>query len=158
MKLICSLCLLLSLGCGSAVDDRADLDTQIEEQWLVGREMVDAVEFFEQGGVFEDTDDPDIPEIDQVTILPLLRKIHDTLGVTATVVVDEPGFAFALLVPVPENDATQARIRELLREADKDFFGVIMHNWSHHWIPWIFWGNWKWKHCPKQVCWSKFRK
>lgn len=134
LRWLCLSGLVFTAGCGSGWDDRAALDAQIEESWLVDRELVDAVDFFENGGQYEDSGDPAAPAIDRPTILPLVRQLRDDLGLEVQAVLEEPQVAFALLVEVPEEETDQARLRDVLKQADREFFGLIMHHWGYRWI------------------------
>lgn len=138
MHLFHSTCILVLLvtaaGCGSDFDNKASLDAQIEAEWFENRQLADAVSFFENGGVYEDSGEPGDPAIDQPTVLPLVRQLRDTLELDVQVVIEEPGEAFALLIAIPKDESKHQQIRDMLNQADEEFFGVVMHNWGHRWI------------------------
>lgn len=122
-------------GCGSSpVIDPVALDTQIEEQWLAGRETADAVEFLEKGGQYENKGLPEEVPIDQVYLLPLLKKIQKELSLKTVAVLLKPERAMAVVVLIPAKPADRNRLRELVQATHDEFPGLLLDNWGEKWL------------------------
>lgn len=118
------------------VDDKALLDQQIEEQWMVGRQTVDALEFFQQGGVYENRPGSIAEQIDQQHVIPLLRTIHERhqLSIRAILHEEVPKQAVAVIVQVPPDRAGRNALRKTIVEATDAFPGLLTQFWSHRWV------------------------
>lgn len=127
------------LGCGSSpVDDQLTLDNQIEEQWIASRTVVDAIPFLESGGHYEDLEDStDVStdvSIDKMYVLPLIKQFRDELSLKAVAVLDEPKFAMAIVIELPQDPLQRQRIGHILQVADDAFPGLLMDNWGQKWL------------------------
>lgn len=130
-----ALLMAMSAGCGStSISDPVALDKQIEEKWLTGREMVDAIEFLERGGQYENLGIPDEAPVDQDHVLPLLKRIRDELSLNPVAVLLTPERAMAILVLNPSAPAKRNRLRDLMQAADDEFPGLLMDNWGEKWL------------------------
>lgn len=134
--LFCAVMLMaMSAGCGStSISDPVALDKQIEEKWLAGREMVDAIEFLERGGQYENLEIPDAAQIDQDHVLPLLKSIRDELSLNPMAVLLTPERAMAILIDNPSAPAKRNRLRDLMQAADDKFPGLLIDNWGEKWL------------------------
>ena len=122
-------------GCGSSeVSDPKALDTQIEEQWMAGREKVDAIEFLEKNGQYENMELPEESQVDQFYVLPLLKKVRDELSLKPVAVLLDSERALAVLVPIPTASAPRNRLRDFVRDADEGFAGLLLDNWGEKWL------------------------
>lgn len=117
-------------------DYKAQLDRQIEESWMEGREVVDAVEFFENGGAYESRPGKGTADIDRKYVLPLVKRLRDEHGLTVVVVKrdDVPNTAMAVMAQAPHDRAARNRVRTTILEAADAFPGFAMQNWSHRWV------------------------
>lgn len=117
-------------------DYKAELDRQIEESWMEGREVVDAVEFFEHGGAYESRPGKGTADIDRKYVLPLVKRLRDEHGLTVVVVKrdDVPNAAMAVMAQAPNDRAARNRVRTTILEAADAFPGFAMQNWSHRWV------------------------
>lgn len=121
-------------GCG---DDRQppelSFDQQVEQQWMEGRERVDAVEYLESGGIYENTSS-DL-KIDQEHLLPLLKKLQDDFGLTVEALLDPDNkqIAFAIVVDVSDR-ASHPDIVAAIEEAERDLPGLVQDYWGDHWL------------------------
>ena len=129
-----ALLLTLCVGCGSGYDEKATLDAQIADKWIAGRQLHDAVEYFQAGGLFVDSGEPEDAPVDQPIVLPLVQKLKGELHLEVYVVLDKSNEAFALIAKLPEDEAEHQQIRDTLNEANEEFVGTIMHNWGNQWV------------------------
>ena len=133
--LLLAIALAMCVGCGSsAISDAAALDTQIEEQWMAQRQVVDAIPFLERGGRYENLGIQGEVPIDQPHVLPLLKRFRDELSLKPVAVLEGPQFAMAILVEIPKDPARRKRLRETLQQADDAFSGLLMDNWGQKWL------------------------
>jgi uncharacterized protein YlxP (DUF503 family) len=118
------------------VDYKAVLDRQITEEWMAGREVVDALEFFEKGGVYENRDSDEAMDIDQKYVVPLVKRLKDEfhLNVLAIVEPDSTNTAMAIVAEVPPDRETRNKIRAAILETADKFPGFAMQNWSHNYV------------------------
>lgn len=133
------LCLALAVascsGCGSsAVSDAATLDQQIEEKWMANREVVDAIPFFEGGGLFENLGDAGEVPVDTTYVLPLLKRVRDELALKPVAILEGPQRALAILVELPSSPAQRKRLGGILQEADQAYPGLLMDHWGDKWL------------------------
>ena len=124
----------LCAGCGSGYDEKASLDAQIADKWIAGRQLYDAVEYFQAGGLFADSGEPEDAPVDQPIVLPLVQKLKGELNLEVYVVLDKSNEAFALIAKLPENESEHQQIRDTLNKANENFVGTIMHNWGNQWV------------------------
>lgn len=135
----------VALGLGGAivyllwprVDGKASLDRQITEQWMQGRDVVDAMEFFEKGGVYENNESEEAADIDQKYVIPLVKRLIDEhkLKVLAIVEKESPTTAMAIIAEVPANDrAFRNKVRKTINEEADKFPGFAAQNWSHKYV------------------------
>lgn len=117
-------------------DFKQQLDRQIEEDWIYGREVVDAVEFFEKGGVYENQPGEGAEDIDRKFLLPLVKRLRNEYGLTVLAVKrdDAPNMAMAVIAEAPKDQATRNRVRAAILETADAFPGFAMQNWSHRWV------------------------
>ncbi len=133
--LLLAIALAMCVGCGSsAISDAAALDTQIEDQWMANREVVDAIPFLEKGGKYENLGIKGEVPIDKPHVLPLLKRIRDELSLKPIAVLEGPGFAMAILVEIPKDPARRKRLRDMMQPADDAFSGLLMDNWGQKWL------------------------
>ncbi len=119
------------------VDGKASLDRQITEQWMQGRDVVDALEFFEKGGVYENNESEEAADIDQKYVIPLVKRLIEEhkLQVLAIVEKDAPLSAMAVIAEVPANDrAFRNKVRKTINEEADKFPGFAAQNWSHKYV------------------------
>lgn len=131
------------------VDDKAVLDRQIEEGWMRGREIVDALEFFEKGGVYESREVEKLPEIsriDQEHVVPLIKQLQDRHQLRVLVIIKElppelkhladklPKSAMAVIAEAPADRVSRNEVRATILEMTEDFPGLATQNWSHNWV------------------------
>jgi hypothetical protein len=132
--LVIAVCIILA-GCSDETVQAPELtfDQQVEQEWIEGRERVNAVEFLESGGVYEDTS-PDL-KIDREHLLPLLRKLQDEFDLTVDALLDSDNnqIAFAIVVDLSET-ARHADIVSALDEADGSVPGIIQDFWGERWL------------------------
>jgi hypothetical protein len=117
-------------------DDKASLDRQIEEDWMAGRDVVDAVKFFESGGVYENRGGEGSADIDQKYVIPLIKRLRDEHGLTVLVVKLQkaPNTAGAVIAQVPQDRVARNRVRATILESAQDFPGLVTQYWSHRWM------------------------
>lgn len=131
--------ILLGLGAYAAwprVDDKALLDQQIEEGWMNGRETVDALQFFENGGIYENRDAPGTTDIDQNYVIPLVKQLRDKHRLEVLVVMHDkiPNAAMAVIVEAPADRQSRNEVRQTILELTDFFPGLATQNWSHRWV------------------------
>lgn len=125
--------LLAITGCGGQPPvDQVSLDAQIEDQWMANREVVDAIEFFEKGGLYSDPFEES--GVEKKHILPLLTRIRDELVLKPLVVQDDPENAMAVLIELPADTATRKRMAAMIQEADDAYDGLVMDHWGKKWL------------------------
>ncbi len=123
------------VGCGdSVVSDAAALDTQIEDQWMANREVVDAIPFLEKGGMYENVGNKGEVPIDKPYVLPLLKRIRDELSLKPVAVLEGPQHAMAILIEIPKDPLKRQRMGDILQKAADSFPGLLMDNWGHKWL------------------------
>lgn len=131
------LCALLAFVYWPRVDDKAELDRQIQESWLSGRETADAVEFFEHGGRFAgDETRPAAQDLDQKYVIPLIRTLREKFQLKVMVIVHDeaPNQAFAVLVEAPSDRKLRNEVRATILETADRFPGFLGQYWSHKWV------------------------
>lgn len=118
------------------VDDKAILDKQIEEGWMNGRETVDAMAYFENGGVYENRDAPGAKDIDQQYVIPLIKQLRDKHHLEVLVVVQDKlrNTAMAVLAEAPADRKTRNEVRRTILDMTESFPGLATQNWSHRWV------------------------
>lgn len=118
------------------VDNKAVLDHQIEDGWMNGRETVDALQFFENGGVYENHDAPGTEDIDQKYVIPLIKQLRDKHQLEVLVIVHDklPNTAMAVIAEAPADRASRNEVRTTILERTDSFPGLVTQNWSHHWV------------------------
>jgi hypothetical protein len=127
---------LLLLAAGCADDDyEADVDDKITEDWMQPGMYVDAVEYLEGGGLYDAMALPGQPGLDQVAILPFLKRLKEEFNQEqyAILIEDEP-YCWGIVVKIPVEDAEQQRFREFLNREDEDFPGMILQEWGNEWV------------------------
>jgi hypothetical protein len=122
-------------GCGNSAHTQAvALDKQIEEKWMANRKVIDAVQFLEGGGHYENLGDDDEVPIDTPFVLPLIKRFRDEFSLSPVAVLDDPQSAMAILVELPSDPAVRKRIGEVLQQADDAFPGLLLDNWGKKWL------------------------
>lgn len=118
------------------IDYKAELDRQITEGWMAGREVVDALEFFEKGGVYENREMAGAYDIDQKYVIPLIKRLKEEhhLNVLAILEKEPPNTAMAIIAEVPPDRETRNKIRATILETVDEFPGFAMQNWSHNYV------------------------
>jgi hypothetical protein len=132
-------CALLAclMGCSEPPDYESQFDQQVHEDWLATGKMHPAVSFFEQGGHYYAKDEgADTPDLDQDLIVPLLKGLASEFRLPQHVVTqpDNPSYAWAILVELPEEPATRQKLERYLEEADAGFSGMIIQQWGNRWL------------------------
>lgn len=132
---ICILAVMLAAGCGPsrAEVEAARMDRQVEVDWMEGHEVVNAIQFFEGGGHYEDLE-PDQTSIDRNHVLPLAKRLQQELKMDPLVVLIDPETAFALVAELPPQEESRAKLRTILNEADEAFPGFVFDNWGQRWL------------------------
>ena len=117
-------------------DYKADLDRQIQESWMAGREVVDAWEFFENGGVYESDSRPAAEGVDQNYVIPLIKELREKhhLKVMAILRNDVPNTAMAVIAEAPPDRRSRNEVRATILETNDTFPGLVLQNWSHQWV------------------------
>lgn len=117
-------------------DYKAQLDHQIEDGWMNGRESVDALKFFENGGIYENRDAPGTTDIDQQYVIPLIKRLRDEHRLEVLVIVHDklPNTAMAVIAEAPADRASRNKVRQTILEMTDSFPGLVTQNWSHHWV------------------------
>jgi hypothetical protein len=126
-------------------DYKAALDEQITERWMPGREVVDALDFFKQGGVYENRDPEAEIDIDREYVIPLLQRLKDEFHLNALAIVEPPPpqapgseelpkIAMAVVVEAPQDRETRNKVRAAILETADEFPGFAMQNWSHNYV------------------------
>ncbi len=134
-QLFLVIALMACCGCGSSVvSDAAALDTQIEDQWMVNRQVVDAIPFLEKGGQYENLGNKGEVPIDKPYVLPLLKRIRDELSLKPVAVLEGPQHAMAILIEIPKDPIQRQRMGDILQQAADSFPGLLMDNWGHKWL------------------------
>ena len=134
-QLLLAIALMVCCGCGSsAISDAAALDTQIEDQWMANREVVDAIPFLEKGGKYENLGIPGEVPIDKPHVLPLLKRIRDELSLKPVAVLEGPQHAMAILIEIPKDPTQRKRMGNILQQTADSFPGLLMDNWGHKWL------------------------
>ena len=129
-----SIGLLLLSGCSDSDPTEAEsLDNQIDESWMEDRKLVDAVSFFEGGGIYEST--PQYSDIDEHSVLPLIRRMKNEFGLNVQAMLDhdDPEIAFAIVADISQCD-DRAPLAWAIEEADQAFAGMILDNWGNKWL------------------------
>jgi hypothetical protein len=131
-----------------SVDDR-----QIEDVWMEGRDVVDALDFFASGGVYESRRGDAAADIDQKYVLPLIKRLRDEHGLTVLVVkLEEPAnTAMALIAEAPADREARNRVRAAILETADQFPGFAMQNWSRNWVSLDFLDELEVQAIPKQT-------
>lgn len=128
---------LLGTGCliaywmPSRADDAAVFDRQIDEGWMSDRDVLDASDFFRDGGVFENIGSA---KIDQQHVIPLINRLREDHQLNVLVVVREPMSAFAVVAEVPADRALRNEIRRTILEVDEQFSGMVLQSWGYRWL------------------------
>jgi len=132
----CLLTLLLVSGCNSDTPNIAEHhDDQIESSWMQDRDMVDAVQFLEDGGVYENT----LPDhdIDAKIVLPLVRQLRDEFALDVYVLLTDSAHAHSVIVDIselPRNDDRRPLIVDAIQKADDEFPGLLADKWGEEWL------------------------
>lgn len=130
------LCGIISLtGCGRSREqaEAARMDRQVERDWMDGHEVVNAIEFFEKGGHYEDGD-PELSSVDRDHVLPLAKRLQKELDLQPLVVLLDSETAFAMVAELPTEEASRVKLRAILNEADDAFPGFLFDNWGQKWL------------------------
>lgn len=133
--------MLFGIGCAIAywmyprLDDATIFDQQITDVWMDGREVVDAEDFFRNGGVYENVTDL---KVDQEFVLPLVQRLKQEHQLNVIAILQEPKLAYAVLAEVPEERSQRNDIRRTVLEIDEKFPGLILQSWGHQWLSLIF--------------------
>ncbi len=107
-------------------------DAQIIEEWMPGHRLVDAVDFFADGGMFASTEVE--PDLDQELLLPLLRVLRDECKVDPVVLLDDPEIAFAVVIDVHAADTDRSAIIDAIERVNEDYPGLIVGKWGRTWL------------------------
>ncbi len=122
-------------GCGSAaISDAAALDTQIEDQWMSNRKVVEAIPFLEKGGQYENLGIEGEVPIDKPHVLPLLKRMRDELSLKPVAVLEGPQHAMAILIEIPRDPTQRKQMGNILQQAADAFPGLLMDNWGQKWL------------------------
>lgn len=115
-------------------DHRAGFDSQVEEQWISGRELVRATEFFAGGGIYESADAS--RSIDQQLLVPLIERLEQEHRLEFEVIVEpsQPQLASALIAQIPTERDSRNAIRSAILQASEQFPGFLHQYWGHHWL------------------------
>lgn len=124
-----------SAGCPQGVDDKADLDSLVNDVWLVDFETQNAIQYLEQGGTHYDDMPNSGTQVDAEVVLPLLVRLRDEFDAETTAVLEtsEP-WAWVLLIRLPADPVTRQQIESAVQEADDSFEGVIVTQWGYQWL------------------------
>jgi len=126
--------LLLCCGCGETPPTAAEsLDAQIDESWMQGRQRMDAIAFFREGGVYSST--PEFPDVDNRIVVPLVKQLKDECGLTVEVLQegDRPSVAFAIVADISAV-TDRSRIAAVCQEADHRHPELVLENWGDRWL------------------------
>jgi hypothetical protein len=117
-------------------DFQALFDEQLESEWLSGRELADAGEFFARGGVYENTGISAGTTIDQQYVLPLIRQLEEKHGLELQVLLElnDPRHACGLVAEVPQDRSGRNAIRTTVLETADVFPGLLYQHWGHRWL------------------------
>lgn len=130
------LLMLMLSGCSEPLPTVAEEhDQQIETSWMVDRAATDAVEFLEQGGMYENASTDQ--DIDGQYVLPMIRQLRDDFGLDVRALLDDPEIAFAIVVDVsqmPLGDDRRPQVMDIIEETDKKFPGVLIDKWGDRWL------------------------
>jgi hypothetical protein len=118
------------------IDHKDVLDRQIQEEWMPGREVVDALKFFDGGGTYKSDARTDAAGLDRDYVVPLLKRLRDEHHLRVTVILrdDVPNTVLALLAEAPASRAARNAVRTTILEAADGFPGLVLQNWSHQWV------------------------
>ena len=125
--------LVLCVG-GCRKDYKKVADRMVEENLLKLEGRCEAIGFFDQGGRF--FDDDETTTVDRDVVLPLLKQVRETAR-TDQWVVPQPNNAkqaLALLIELPDDQATIDRMAKDVEAADDKFSGLILQQWGHQWL------------------------
>ncbi len=123
-------------GCGrEAIDYQAKFDHMVDNDWKQNWNWVDAEKFFQQGGLFIDTGEPEDPALDRPHILPLLKTMREQHGLKWQAVVHrkKTRFAVALVAELPTASEVD-QIQKLLEQEQERFPGEILWQFGHRWM------------------------
>lgn len=132
----CSLAVLIFPGCSDDMPTIAELhDDQIERSWIKDRQMVDAVPFLENGGVYENTSTDH--DIDGKYVLPLVTRLHKEFALDVHALLVDSTQAFAVIVDISGltlNDDRRSLIVDAIQQTDDKFPGVLADKWGDDWL------------------------
>lgn len=115
-------------------DLRPVTDKQVND-WMANFEQKDGIEFLEQGGSYADRNRPG-GSFDRELVLPLLQRIQQETGQksVALLMKENPKFAGAIAVSIPDDEATRKRLQTIFFETDEQFAGLILRQYGDDWM------------------------
>lgn len=138
-SLLLILMLAFAVGCGQStpkvsLEDR--FDEEVETSWQVRWKWVDAIPFFENGGMYTDTGDPGDPQLDRAHVMPLLKRLGEEFQLSWKAVVGNKNEknCMAVVAALPDEPGLRGRIEASLRQHEADFPGDILQQWGKRWV------------------------
>lgn len=117
-------------------DYAAAYDRQIEEQWLVSFQKVDAIDYLEKGGLYNY--DPEFSEAnyDKSFFLPMLIRLNgeEKLNFTGLISPKLPNELYGVIAELPGEPAARERIRTIIRDEESRFKGAVQDRFGHRWL------------------------
>lgn len=126
-------------GCGGPkpIDTAARFDREVDEVWKQKWQWIDALPFFERGGMYVDSDDTEDDEkLDRRYVVPLLKLLGDEFQLHwhATVQKDKRDFALAVITEMPPDPKIRERIAARIEQCQKTFPRTILVQQGHRWL------------------------
>ncbi len=128
---------IIAVGCGAKpIDLESRFDDDVENAWSTKWKWVDAVQFFEKGGMYVDSGDPEDPALDRPHVLPLLKRLQQEFGLEWQAVLDNTNqtTALAVVARLPNDSTIRQRIEASLQREQASFPGDILQQWGHKWL------------------------
>lgn len=129
------LCLLFLLpGCGE--DHEAAVDAKVSEEWMQPGMYVDAVEYLEAGGEYDDMEaEKGKPELEDAAILPFFKRLKEQFDFEQyAILVDDADYCWGFVVKLPEDSAGRRKFEAFLETEKEAFPGMILEEWGHDWL------------------------
>ena len=121
----------------TASQRRVMLDAETENNWFAeDRTSFEAIEFFESGGTYIDTDAKTSEHIDRDVMLPLAKLFQEKYSAPSKVVVSDKDekWAVAMFVELPKDRTKHAQMMEEIERADEGFSGIILTGFGNRWL------------------------
>jgi hypothetical protein len=125
---------LLLSGCGR--DHEADVDSKVTEEWMQDGMYVDAIEYLEDGGEYDDVEAADgTPELEAAAILPFFRRLKEEFDFDQyAILIEDADYCWGFVVKLPDDAAKRKEFQAFLESENESFPGLILEEWGHEWL------------------------